>query len=179
MLGVGLSRRTPCGPRRHPVGQLQRRDASPLGAGQLTLNLQATRVLQLESEAVTLDGYAFAGDNRLGNLNFANAAAAAPKWRANAFASWAWGPHTIRLQENYVSAVSDKRLGVQYGEAGEDWITTDIYYQLTITDALRLSLSVVNLFDRDPPPAQEEFGYDPLIASPLGRTFEIGVRKSF
>ena len=41
------------------------------------------------------------------------------------------------------------------------------------------SLTVANIFDRDPPPAQEEFGYDPWTANPLGRTIEIGFTKSF
>lgn len=68
---------------------------------------------------------------------------------------------------------------MQYGESGEDWITTDVTYRFELSDDTTLTATVANLFDRDPPPAQEEFGYDPWTANPLGRTFEIGIRKSF
>jgi hypothetical protein len=37
----------------------------------------------------------------------------------------------------------------------------------------------VNMFDEDPPESRQEMGYDPRIGSPLGRTFEVGLRKSF
>jgi outer membrane receptor protein involved in Fe transport len=68
---------------------------------------------------------------------------------------------------------------VQYGENGEDWITTDLTYRFEFNDGLALTATVANMFDRDPPAAQEEFGYDPWTANPLGRTAEIGIRKTF
>jgi outer membrane receptor protein involved in Fe transport len=68
---------------------------------------------------------------------------------------------------------------VQYGEEGEAWITADATYRFELGDDLALTATVANIFDRDPPPAQEEFGYDPWTGNPLGRTFEIGVKKSF
>jgi outer membrane receptor protein involved in Fe transport len=85
----------------------------------------------------------------------------------------------VRIGVNYVSAVKDERPGVQYGEDGEDWITVDLTYRFQFSDGLSLSASVANAFDRDPPPAQEEFGYDPWTANPLGRTAELGLRMSF
>jgi hypothetical protein len=39
--------------------------------------------------------------------------------------------------------------------------------------------SIVNIGDRKPPFARQELSYDPLVGSPLGRTFEIGVKKTF
>ena len=80
---------------------------------------------------------------------------------------------------NFVSAVTDERAGTQYGESGEDWITADFTYRFEVTDDLALTATVANIFDRDPPRAQEELGYDPWMGNPLGRTFEIGVKKSF
>lgn len=44
---------------------------------------------------------------------------------------------------------------------------------------MALTATVANMFDRDPPPAQEEFGYDPWTGNPLGRTIEVGVKKAF
>jgi outer membrane receptor protein involved in Fe transport len=58
-------------------------------------------------------------------------------------------------------------------------LTTDVNYLFDLTDTLRLTASIQNLFDKDPPPAQEELGYDPRLGNPLGRTFEIGVKKTF
>ncbi len=68
---------------------------------------------------------------------------------------------------------------MQYGEEGQDWITVDLTYRIELANELALAAGIGNLFDRDPPPAQEEFGYDPWTGNPLGRTFEIGVRKAF
>jgi outer membrane receptor protein involved in Fe transport len=68
---------------------------------------------------------------------------------------------------------------VQYGEDGEDFITVDLTYRFEFNEGLALSATVANAFDRDPPPAQEEFGYDPWTANPLGRTVEVGRRKTF
>jgi outer membrane receptor protein involved in Fe transport len=85
----------------------------------------------------------------------------------------------VRVGVNFVSAVKDERVGIQYGEDGENWVTTDLTYRFAYADDLAFTATVANLLDRDPPPAQEEFGYDPWTANPLGRTFELGVRKSF
>jgi outer membrane receptor protein involved in Fe transport len=87
--------------------------------------------------------------------------------------------HNFRFGVNYVSAVSDERPGTQYGEDGEDWVTSDFTYRFEVADDLALTATVANIFDRDPPPAQEEFGYDPRLGNPLGRTFEVGLKKTF
>jgi outer membrane receptor protein involved in Fe transport len=152
----------------------------PLGPGDLALDLTATKITELRTGATSLDGVVVtAGDDRLGTLNFATYAQAAPEWRANLSANYRLDKHNFRLGVNYVSAVSDERPGVQYGENGEDWVTTDFTYRFQFADDLALTATVANLFDRDPPKAQEELGYDPLMGNPLGRTFELGVKKAF
>ena len=55
----------------------------------------------------------------------------------------------------------------------------DFHYNFDLTDTLRLSASVDNILDADPPHAREELGYDPRIGNPLGRTFEVGIKKTF
>ncbi|WP_374572080.1 TonB-dependent receptor domain-containing protein [Phenylobacterium sp.] len=152
----------------------------PLAAGDLSLNVTATRITELRTGATELDGVVIStGDDRLGTLNFATFAQAAPKWRANFSANYRLDRHNFRLGVNYVSAVKDERPGVQYGENGREWITVDFTYRLAFSDDLAFTATVENLFDRDPPPAQEEFGYDPWTANPLGRTIQVGVKKSF
>lgn len=152
----------------------------PIGPGDLTLGLMATRVTELRTGPTELDGVVVSsGDDRLGKLNFATVAFAAPKLRANLSANYALDRQNFRVGVNYVSAVSDERVGIQYGENGEEWITVDLTYRYQFDNGVALTASVGNLFDRDPPPAQEEFSYDPRLANPLGRTFEVGVRKTF
>ena len=152
----------------------------PLAAGNLTLGINATKITELKTGPTSLDGVVIStGDDRLGMLNFATFAQAAPEWRANFSASYGIDRHNVRLGVNFVSAVEDERPGVQYGEKGEDWITADMTYRFQFEDGLSLTATVANILDRDPPAAQEEFGYDPWTANPLGRTVEIGVRKAF
>jgi len=152
----------------------------PFWNGDLTLGLDATYLTKLETGATTLDGVTIVPTkDRLGHLNFATVAFAAPKLRANFSANYAMGPHNFRLGVDYVSKVNDERPGVQYGENGEAWITADFTYRLVLKDDWTFTATVQNIFDRDPPPAQEELGYDPRLGDPLGRTFEIGVKKTF
>ncbi|WP_374470205.1 TonB-dependent receptor domain-containing protein [Phenylobacterium sp.] len=151
-----------------------------LGPGDLRLSLTATRVTELKTGPTELDGVVVStGDNRLGTLNFATFAQAAPKLRANLAANYALDRQNFRLGLNYVSAVRDERAGVQYGEEGEEWVTVDFTYRLELNDDLAFTATVANILDRDPPPAQEEFGYDPWTGNPIGRTIEVGVRKTF
>jgi hypothetical protein len=154
--------------------------ALPLGPGDLALDVTATKVTELKTGPTSLDGVVVTtGDDRLGTLNCATAAFAAPEWRANFSANYHLDRHNFRLGVNYVSAVRDERPGVQYGENGEEWVTTDFTYRFEVTDDLALTATVANILDRDPPRAQEELGYDPWMGNPLGRTIELGVKKSF
>jgi outer membrane receptor protein involved in Fe transport len=150
------------------------------GPGDLTLGLVATDVFKLDTGPTSLDGVVVStGDHRLGTLNFATVASAAPKWRANFSANYALDRHNFRLGVNYVSRVKDERPGIQYGENGETWITTDFTYRFQWRKDLAFTGTVQNLFDKDPPKANEELGYDPRLGNPLGRTFELAVKKTF
>jgi outer membrane receptor protein involved in Fe transport len=159
---------------------LQTSYAMPFMRGRLSVDLTATKIMELRTGPTQLDGVTVSpGDDRLGYLNFATFATAAPEWRANLGVNYRLDRHNLRIGVNYVSAVEDERAGVQYGEEGEAWITADATYRFELGDDLALTATVANILDRDPPPAQEEFGYDPWTGNPLGRTFEIGVKKSF
>ncbi|HOZ27674.1 MAG TPA: TonB-dependent receptor [Hyphomonadaceae bacterium] len=154
--------------------------ALPFGPGDLAIDLAATKVTELKTGPTSLDGVVVStGDDRLGSLNFATFALAAPEWRANLSANYRFDRHNIRLGVNYVSAVHDERAGKQYGEDGEDWVTADATYRFQFSDDLALTATIANIFDRDPPAAQEELGYDPFMGNPLGRTIELGVKKAF
>jgi len=42
-----------------------------------------------------------------------------------------------------------------------------------------VTLSVQNLFDKDPPYLPSPYNYDLTQGNPLGRVFELGVKKTF
>ncbi len=153
----------------------------PAGPGDLTFDVTATNVTEQTVSERTLDGFVVeAAEDRLGFLNFSTVGVPVPEWRVNAYTAWRGDRHTIRGGVTYVSAVTDERAGVQYGESGEDWVSLDLHYLFDLTDDLRLSASVVNIADKDPPPAQIELGYDPRAGgNALGRTFEVGIKKTF
>jgi outer membrane receptor protein involved in Fe transport len=152
----------------------------PFLAGDLSLGITATNVTELRTGPTSLDGVTIStGDDRLGTLNFATVASAAPEWRANFSANYRMDKHNFRLGYNYVSAVTDERAGTQYGENGSEWTTWDFTYLFDVTDTLRLTASVNNITDEDPPAAQEELGYDPRLGNPLGRTIELSIKKTF
>ena len=152
----------------------------PAGPGDLTLGLTATKVLKLLTGPTSLDGVVVStGDNRLGTLNFATVAAAAPDLRANFSLNYAYMTNNFRVGVNYVSAVTDERAGTQYGENGATYVTVDLTYRRELANGIALTATVANLLDRAPPPAQEELGYDPRLGGPLGRTFEVGLKKAF
>lgn len=152
----------------------------PLAGGDFSIGVTATQVLELRDTQATLDGFIVdTGKDRLGKLNLLGAARAAPEWSANAFASYRLDQHILRLQADWRSAVVDDRPGNQYGENGEDPVYLDFIYLFNITDNLRLSATVKNIFDRDPAKYEIEYGYDARLGSSLGRTFEFGIKQVF
>ncbi len=180
----------------------------PFMEGDLRIGLTATKIQELESSPSIIDGFAVDnGDNRLGDLNFAVVAGAASEWRSNINVNYSQDIHNVRAVLNYVSGVDDERFinadgslrltgtggltpaGYQpgtttpfnastYGVRGDDWVTLDVHYTADFEFAT-VSASIANLADENPPESRQELGYDPRIGNPLGRTFEIGIRKEF
>ncbi len=180
----------------------------PFMEGDLSFGLTATLIKELESSASIIDGFAVDnGDDRLGDLNFAVVAGAASEWRTNLNVNYSQDIHNVRAVINYVSGVDDERFinadgslrltgtggltpaGYQtgttnafeastYGVRGDDWVTLDVHYTADFEFAT-VSASIANLADENPPESRQELGYDPRIGNPLGRTFELGIRKEF
>lgn len=169
------------GPGVHTAGfDVQSSYELAVGPGDLRLDFTGTFLSKLERSATILDGVTITpSDDRLGYLNYSGSADAAPKIRANAAATYRLDTHSVRLGVNYVSAVKDERPGVIYGQNGEEWIVADVTWLWDMYDDLRLSASVLNLFDRNPPRVQQDLGFDPLLGNALGRMFEVSVKKTF
>ncbi len=195
------------GPGQHTAGfDIQSSYSFPFQAGDLRFALTATHINKFEFTETVLDGFLLdPGADRLGVLNFATIANAVSEWRGNFTVNYSQGDHNFRLVTNYVSGVDDNRFfnddgsrvgdaaltpagfqpGTQtpfeptlYGVYGRDWITTDFHYVVDLPWAT-LNASVVNIADRMPPASRQEMGYDPRIGNPLGRTFQIGLRREF
>ncbi len=189
------------GPGQHTAGyDIQVTYKLPVGPGDLTANLTATKVEVDENTATILDGFTVApADDRLGFLNFATVGFASPELRANFSLNYHMERHNMRLGANYISGVDDERFptaastapgGYQpgtttpygptgWGIKGKDWLSFDFTYLFEITDTMRVTATVANLLDKDPPQSRQELGYDPRMGNPLGRTFEIGLKKTF
>ena len=66
----------------------------------------------------------------------------------------------------------------------EDWFTLNLSVAYTIKndtalDGTRLRFAINNLFDRDPPLADETYGFYSDLHNARGRVFHIELRKSF
>ncbi len=180
------------GPGQHTAGfDIQADYSLPFGPGDLSVGVTATNTTKFFFTPLVLGGFQLTnGDDRLGTLNFATIANAASEWRANANVNYSLDNMNFRLVTNFISGVIDERgsidlstaggLGVTtYGVPAKDLMTFDFHYTFDLTDTFKLGASIVNITDRDPPPSRQELGYDPRIGSPLGRTIELSVKKSF
>jgi outer membrane receptor protein involved in Fe transport len=66
----------------------------------------------------------------------------------------------------------------------EDWTETNLYLQYEFgrkgpLKDLRIRVGANNLFDKDPPLADEENGFDPSYHSIRGRQLYIDINKNF
>ena len=120
-----------------------------------------------------VDGLGFANYSRDGDL--------VSEWRGNASLNYNIGEHNIRYVTRYIQGVKDDRFLGTANEQIDDFVTQNLYYQYTLPwdEDFVLSLSVENLTDEDPPFTVQQYSYDPFIGNALGRTYEIGIRKTF
>ena len=57
--------------------------------------------------------------------------------------------------------------------------TFDATFRLRLPTDTVLSLTALNIFDKDPPFARLDQNYDPFTASPLGLTVKVGLSQAF
>ncbi len=78
-----------------------------------------------------------------------------------------------------VGFCSAQNLANLAGQKLDPTFTTDVTYQLSLPWDTTLTVSVTNLFDREPQFTRGFLGYEAFIDSPLGRTVKFSVRKTF
>lgn len=117
-----------------------------------------------------------------------------PKWRLSGSVNWANGPVGISVFANYVGEVWNTSVSRDVPVVSDDpnanfWRVDDM---LTINtaftfdidsdgplDGTRLRVGVNNLFDKDPPLADETYGFLSQLHSPRGRVVRFEIRKNF
>ncbi|MGE3301814.1 MAG: TonB-dependent receptor [Hyphomonadaceae bacterium] len=184
--------------------------APDVAGGALRLGADATYydrydVGALRIGAATVPASAFDG---AGKANIGTLAYPIPRWKAQAYAEFAHGAHTLRWGVRYASAYDDQRAifgpggNAAYqtrtaadcatagaGAAGcgvvaagrkiSAQVLNDLTWRWALPHDALLSLGVFNVFDEDPPFARTEINYDALTGDPIGRTVQVGLRKKF
>lgn len=120
------------------------------------------------------------GFSAVGKLNYQTTAYPLPEWKLNGHADIGWGRHNARLTVTHIKGYVDQRQ--QPGDRGyriPDFTTLDFTLRLGLPMDTDLTLSVLNLLDKDPGFAALDYNYDPFTANPLGRNFKVGLRKAF
>jgi outer membrane receptor protein involved in Fe transport len=110
-----------------------------------------------------------------------------PKWRFTGALRWDDGPVAFSLFGRYVSEVEDT--SVTQDDTGEfytvdDWFTLNASISYTIEDdtalnGTRIRFGINNLFDEEPPLADQSFGFFSNLHSARGRQVSIDLRKEF
>jgi len=117
-----------------------------------------------------------------------------PEWRFSGSVNWDTGPVDLSLFANYVGEVWDtsvtrnNRIESDDPNANfyrvDDFLTVNAAIAYTIEndtalDGTRIRFGINNLFDKDPPLADETYGYLSALHTPRGRVFRVELRKPF
>jgi len=108
-----------------------------------------------------------------------------PKWRLSSTLTWRHRGFGAGLFASYIGAVDDGNANLADGTPFRigDQFRMNAYVEYTVQQGaledLRLRVGVRNLFDSDPPLADESFGYLGEIHSQQGRYWYFNVRKRF
>lgn len=110
-----------------------------------------------------------------------------PKWRLSGSATFESGPVRLNFFGRYVGRVFDpgatQNDTLEFFEV-DDWFTLNfgISYRIendTGLDGTRLRFGVNNIFNEDPPLADESYGFYGSLHSARGRQFSFDIRKDF
>ena len=138
--------------------------------------------------------------NRAGKHDLAGEFYSFPKTRATAFVNVSGANWNLRYQVLYREGTT-VAAAVCVGDAGagatpdcrynyasgvyqsvgkiKDYWQHDVTAQVELPWETTATVSVQNLFDKDPPFAQSFYNYDVTNGNPLGRVFKVGVKKTF
>lgn len=157
--------------------------------GDFSVGGEVSYILEYDVDDFLIEGTVIPGGDRVGQFNRSNFSRSLPQWKANLFANLAAGPHNFRAVVRHIDSYDDERGSINpatlaidssLGAAEIDSMTTlDLFYNVELPYQFDIGLSVVNVFDEDPPFANFDLNYDPYTHNPFGRTFKISVTKTF
>jgi iron complex outermembrane receptor protein len=144
--------------------------AQPRPWGNLRIGLQGTYVLQWETQ---IDGVTYV--SRLGDATYGDAV---PRWRSTVTLDWNRGPWGATLAQVYSSGYTEPLRPPAEGTRQVDSTATwDLQGRYSGFAGWQLALGVRNLLDADPPFTVQgntfQTGFNPQVASPLGRAFYV------
>lgn len=177
-------------------------DVPDFGLGQFDLRLNAARLNSFFQSAgpdgqELLDAIA-AGtlppEVAVGGLGELLEVEGRPKWRLSGSIRWKSGGWGASLFGRYVGSVYDTSVtrdtpivsdnpNANFYEV-DDWFTLNARVSYTIENdtalnGTRLSFGINNIADKDPPLADETYGYFSELHSARGRQFVVGIKKEF
>jgi len=133
--------------------------------------------------------------DRAGTHDLQSAFFSYPKTRANFWLNWHRQDINVRYQIRYAEGThaaintaddivvpdSTAASGYSLHSIGktEDFWQHDVTVQYQGPWDVQYTLSIQNIFDKDPPFAPSNYNYDYTTGNPLGRVIEVGVKKHF
>lgn len=174
-------------------------DWSELFGGSLTVGAEATYLNEYERGRFTLVNdpsvEIAAPEDRAGAHDLISEFFSYPKLRGNAFISFNTGPVTVRWQGRYTEGteaafgtpvqqwVPDASNPTGYARANigklDDYIQHDLIVRAQLPWDTTLMASVQNVLDEEPSDAPSQYNYDYTNGNPLGRVFEVALKKRF
>ncbi len=177
-------------------------DVPDFGAGDFRLRFNAARLQSFVQSAGTdgqelLDGIAagvLPAEVTVGGLGQLLEIEGRPKWRFSGSVNWGMGPVDVGLFAQYVGQVWDTSVSrdLPFDSADpninffrvDDFLTFNLNVAYTFDkggplDGTRIRLGVNNLFDKDPPLADEELGFFSALHNARGRVWRVELRRNF
>ena len=145
----------------------------PLGPGDLTLGASATYFLNFETSTGTSPLI-----DRLNTISFP------PEFRGRLTFGYAVGDFNSVAMVNYLNSYTNDLSTLVTNVPSYTTVDLDLSYTFdrdgdgALAD-LRVGLNFKNLLDEEPPFVDYERGYDPSVASALGRVVSVSVQKSW
>ncbi len=148
--------------------------------GDLKLGVGANAIQKYRYGAFTAGSLEIPALNAIGKLNVGTLAHPLPRTKIHAYANYSSKGFNVRWTTRHNSAYTDPRTTPDVnGYKIPSTTLHDLSLQVEGPYRTTLSLTVNNLFDKDPAFARTEYSYDALTGDPLGRTVKLAMRMRF
>ena len=154
------------------------------GAGEVSLNLDGSYILEYETKALMLGGLVLQeAADAAGYLNFGNPIATSlPKLKGRASAGYHWQTYGLVSYLNYIHSYEDRgsmasdnaEIKKRFGTI-DPYTTWDLSFLWNLPGGVNMVLSGMNLLDTRPPLVNIEQAYDGFTHDPKGRRVKLAV----